>query len=311
MAERPSTAHTLINEWDVSSYIASRQWDLVSPLQTRVPGRSNIAEDQSTLSVLLPSQWKGGLLGGTSSPPTHLLSQSSASMLGVLESLRCGGFLLNSGGRVLSLNRVAFGCLGDGLLLCGERLTAADRTTDRQLQTVIASALTGQSDPTPFPAVVIQRHCRVPLLLRVIRPDHGEQPTPTWPGLLLLALDPGRRCEPSRAIMAQAFGLTSVEAEIAIGVGSGKTLAEIADEHAMKVGTVRAYSKRVFSKTYTRGQPELAALVTRLTFVVPQARVESGRTARRNLLGGETADLRLDAPRYKRQSAQQGGVEQP
>jgi DNA-binding CsgD family transcriptional regulator len=111
--------------------------------------------------------------------------------------------------------------------------------------------------------------------------------------------------------MAQAFGLTSVEAEIAIGVGSGKTLAEIADEHAMKVGTVRAYSKRVFSKTYTRGQPELAALVTRLTFVVPQARVESGRTARRNLLGGETADLRLDAPRYKRQSAQQGGVEQP
>lgn len=47
-----------------------------------------------------------------------LLAQSDTHeyILGVLDSLCCGGFLLDIGGRVLSLNSLALGCLGDALV---------------------------------------------------------------------------------------------------------------------------------------------------------------------------------------------------
>ncbi len=71
--------------------------------------------------------------------------------------------------------------------------------------------------------------------------------------------------------MTQAFGLTEAEADVAIGIVSGKSLAEIAAERGIKIGIVRARSKTVFAKTQTRGQAELTGVLTRLAFVVPRA----------------------------------------
>jgi len=68
----------------------------------------------------------------------------------------------------------------------------------------------------------------------------------------------------------QTFGLTPAEAEVAIGIAAGRTLAQIAAERGVKVGTVRAHSKTVFSKTQTRGQAELTGLLTRLAFLGTQ-----------------------------------------
>ena len=57
-----------------------------------------------------------------------------ASILSLLESLSCGGFLLDLRGRVLSLNMLAVGCLGDGLVLGGDHLSAIDRSADLRLR---------------------------------------------------------------------------------------------------------------------------------------------------------------------------------
>jgi DNA-binding CsgD family transcriptional regulator len=176
--------------------------------------------------------------------------------------LRCGGFVLDLGGRVLSLNAIAHDCLGDGLVLGGGRLRASDRATDQRLQLIVVSAMRRSVDPNAPTSIAIQRRSKLPLVIRAVRSEPGSA------GLLLLALDTELRREPAREMLTQAFGLTPVEADIAIGIGSGRTLAEIAVDRGIKIGTVRAYSKIVFSKTRTRGQVELTGLLTRLAFLV-------------------------------------------
>src|SRR5262245_47874182 len=121
-----------------------------------------------------------------------------ACMLNVLESLRYGAFLLDLRGRVLSLNMIAFGCLGDGLVLGGEHLSATDRDTDHRLQYVVGSAL--KSGSAPMSSVAVRRHARLPLVLRIVRLGDDAPQTPGSPRLLLLALDPELRPEPPRDI---------------------------------------------------------------------------------------------------------------
>ena len=89
--------------------------------------------------------------------------------------------------------------------------------------------------------------------------------------IVLLTLDPELWPEPSDAMLSQAFGLTQTEAEVAIGVVSGKTLPRIAADRGVKVGTIRAHLKAIFSKTDTRNQADLTRVLTRLAFLMPPA----------------------------------------
>jgi len=69
---------------------------------------------------------------------------------------------------------------------------------------------------------------------------------------------------------------------------AGKSLAQIAADRGIKIGTVRAHTKTVFSKTQTRGQAELAGALTRLAFFVPRIEDHVGPTpaATSHLVGG-------------------------
>jgi DNA-binding CsgD family transcriptional regulator len=182
--------------------------------------------------------------------------------------------LLDALGRVLSLNTVARCCLGHGLALNDERLSATDQATNHRLQDLIESAIAPIADPNLPISVAVRRRSRLPLVIRAIRPAERAGAMPGSANLLLLALDPELRREPPREILTQAFELTPAEADIAIGIASGKSLAEIATDRGVTIEAVRIHSKRVFSKTHTRGQPELAGLLTRLAFVAPQAQRE-------------------------------------
>lgn len=191
-----------------------------------------------------------------------------APILGLLDSLRCGGFLLDLCGRVLSLNIMALSCLGDGLVLGNEFLSATDRDTDRKLQYLVSATLSpsGMTPPTP---VAVQRCSRLPLVIRTFRLSAPVAGAPSA-AVLLLTLDPEQWPEPPREILMQTFGLTRAEADVAIGVASGKNLAEIAAERAVKIGTVRTHLKTVFAKTNTHSQADLTGALTRLAFLTPQ-----------------------------------------
>jgi DNA-binding CsgD family transcriptional regulator len=199
-------------------------------------------------------------------------------LLSVLEALRCGGVLLNHEGRVLSFNTTARGCLGDSLALAGEHLNALDRDSDRRLQRVVLATLNRHKADVPM-SVAVSRAARLPLVIHPIRLNEHAPHSVRSAWLLLLIFDPEVWSEIPHEVLSQAFGLTRTESEVAKGVVSGKALSKIAALRGVKVGTVRAHLKKVFSKTHTHGQADLTRVLTRLGVFMPQAERTTATTS--------------------------------
>ena len=192
--------------------------------------------------------------------------QAATCVLNLCQSLGHGGFLLGNGRGVLAYNRPAATYLGDGLALRGNRLTATDRASDVRLQASIGIALLSVESRDERRSVGIRRNLRPPFVVHIHRLVHE-----TPPKLLLVACDPELSPVPPASMLSDMFRLTPAEASVAVGIASGKQLAEIAADGGVKIETVRVHSKAIFSKTGTRGQAELAALVTRLASWSPVA----------------------------------------
>jgi DNA-binding CsgD family transcriptional regulator len=193
----------------------------------------------------------------------------AAHLLHIVALFQCGGFLLDPGGNVLSLNRIAEASLGNGLIVRGNRLMASDRASDARFKSVVelVSNVNGSAE-APATSVEIQRAGRLPLLAYLLRLDVGVRPAVNGASLLLITFDPEIRHAPATDMLTRLFDLTATEAEVAVGIGGGKRLDSIAAERGSKVDTVRVHSKKVFAKTRTRGQVELAALLARLAIVM-------------------------------------------
>jgi hypothetical protein len=186
----------------------------------------------SDLLVLVGRALDNMQVPSRSTIPTHIL--------GIFGSLRLGGFLLDLGGRVRCLNGLAPACLGDGLFLRGDHLCANDRATDRELEHIVSAAPRRKGGRVPL-SVAVQRRARLPLVIRAVDLEATEPVRAE--GLLLLVLDPELWPEPPHQILSATFGLTRREADVAIGVASNRTLAQIAADRGVKVGTVRAPSE--------------------------------------------------------------------
>lgn len=65
----------------------------------------------------------------------------------------------------------------------------------------------------------------------------------------------------SEASLRSRFHLTPAEAQIALGIAGGETLAAIAKARGASVSTARTQLKCVFAKTGTHRQAELVALL--------------------------------------------------
>jgi DNA-binding CsgD family transcriptional regulator len=198
-----------------------------------------------------------------------------ACLLHVFESFGCGGFLLDRERQLLFLNPTGVDCLGDGLMMRGKRVAATDRESDMRLQSLIEAALNATEDAHGSASVWVRRDSRLPLVVHVVRLQENVQPVLRGASVLLVVFDPECCQPPPPGMLIDLFGLTPAEASVAIGIVDGRHLIEIAVDRGVKVGTVRTYSKRVFSETRTRSQAELAALLTRLAF--PIARRCDGR----------------------------------
>ena len=190
-------------------------------------------------------------------------------VLAAIGLLRCGEFLLDDTRRVLLFNNIAADCLGHGLALRGEHLAATDHESNDRLQRLIRLACNSTESSNASATAAVRRSSRLPLAVRVLRLETAIQRAFNSASLLLLVFDPEVRQSPSLNMLSPLFGLSPAEARIAIGIARGKKLAEIAVDHGVKVGTMRAHSKTVFSKTGTRGQAELAALLARLAVLSP------------------------------------------
>lgn len=79
--------------------------------------------------------------------------------------------------------------------------------------------------------------------------------------MLLFVVDPAnRRSIPLGQIM-DAYGLTHAEARVALAVSSGNTVLETAQSLSLSPNTIKTHLRRVFAKTATGRQAELAGLI--------------------------------------------------
>jgi DNA-binding CsgD family transcriptional regulator len=81
---------------------------------------------------------------------------------------------------------------------------------------------------------------------------------------MVLVVDPGRAVPIQTQQLQRLFGLTTAEARIAQRLVQGEDLSTIATALAISRPTARTHLARIFGKTGTRRQAELAALLTRI-----------------------------------------------
>lgn len=179
--------------------------------------------------------------------------------------------LANQRGFVLQSNHRARRVLEqhDGLLLDENgHLVAADPHLAGELAELLR--LTGHPGPVaPAPAaqlLIPRRDFRRPLLVSVsllARPQ-AVSPGANLPTVTVQLLDPDPNTLPRPEVLQQLFDLTKSEAEVCRRLAAGLTVEETAVALFVSLNTVRTHLKRVLSKTNTRRQPELTALLNQI-----------------------------------------------
>ncbi|SFG06036.1 DNA-binding transcriptional regulator, CsgD family [Novosphingobium sp. CF614] len=139
----------------------------------------------------------------------------------------------------------------------GERLVAVNVEVQRKLA---AAAADMAEDPTlPARPLVLRESPRIEALL--MPAETSPVQTPGAPAVLaLLRLDRPRSSEGAKWL-AQAFDLPLREAELAMALADGHSIAEAAGAMGLTLETARNYSKRLYAKLGVRGQAELVRLV--------------------------------------------------
>lgn len=134
----------------------------------------------------------------------------------------------------------------------GERLRDLGARAEREL--MAAAAHFTREDPGPARPLLLFEHPRLEALLTTTT----DMPRRS---MLVLCRLPNARTAESVDRLASLFDLPHREAELAIALNEGLTLAEAAGHMGLTLETARNYSKRLFAKLGVRGQPELVRLV--------------------------------------------------
>jgi DNA-binding CsgD family transcriptional regulator len=135
----------------------------------------------------------------------------------------------------------------------GERLRDLGARAEREL-TAAATHLTGDAPGPPRPLLLLE-HPRLEALLT------ATTDTPRRAMLVLCRLPHARTAE-SVARLASLFDLPRREAELAVALNEGLSIAEAAERMGLTLETARNYSKKLYTKLGVRGQAELVRLVS-------------------------------------------------
>src|SRR5436309_5698523 len=137
--------------------------------------------------------------------------KAGATLLNVLEHMRCGALLLDEKGQVLFLNSCAEDCLSSasGKKCCSEDLR---EWAGRSIRKLLGDSLLRRRPHPPPSTITIRKHDRRPIVVHVVplseTADYGIQ-------TVLVFLDTNDVPYPSSEILAEVFQLTSAESRLA------------------------------------------------------------------------------------------------
>ena len=196
----------------------------------------------------------------------HITSQRDI-YAGAVDQLSVATIILDEKRRLLDTNALASALLkeADGLTLHGQQLRIDNRDTDRELQANLASVISAQQagETSVLKALRVPRTAgRAPLGL-VIRPvpmsEWGEGQA--GPSVAVFVSDPELQDSASQQTLGKLFGLSPAEANVAILLARGLSLAEISQVQNISPHTARAQLKSIFAKTGVSRQAELVRMV--------------------------------------------------
>ncbi len=172
-----------------------------------------------------------------------------------------GILVVGRGGRILDATGLAERALADetALFSAHGRLRARDAAADGRLR----ARFSGDGQPLPVPLVVPAGDGRHVALRELPADVAASLPAAAGAaGAAALLVEPVvQQVELCPRVVGSAFGLTAAEAEIAIELSKGATVAEVAERRRSAVSTVRTQVKSVLRKTGSRRQGELIAKI--------------------------------------------------
>jgi DNA-binding CsgD family transcriptional regulator/GAF domain-containing protein len=184
-----------------------------------------------------------------------------------VDKLSVGTIILDEQGRLLNTNSVARALLdeGDGLCLRRQQLHIEGRDINQKLQQCVVTIIAAQQrgETSLVRALRIPRSAGRADLGLVIRPVPSSQ----WsegqssPCAALFISDPDLRETASQQILTDLFELTPAEANLAIQLSKGLSLAEVSQVQNISQHTARAQLKSIFAKTGVSRQAELVRLI--------------------------------------------------
>ncbi len=190
---------------------------------------------------------------------------------GTINRMLLGIISFTRNGQILEMNQEAKRILGekDGIWLSGSTLTADSVQEGRELQRMLKQAFSEQGasaeeGPGVVQALSITRpsgRAKLGVLIRAIPLGQWSE-SRQRPGTVVFLRDPeSSGAQPSQELVRRLFGLTRMEAQLALLLTEGLTLDEAAEQMNVRRNTARTHLRSIFSKTGVTRQTMLVRLL--------------------------------------------------
>ena len=178
-------------------------------------------------------------------------------------------FVLDETGRVQRLNVAAELMIGrpDALKVIGGRLAAAGADASRMLDGVIRRALSADANVRSGGTLALATPDGPRSIQVTVAPVSAEHALPHRLGRMALvcASDLNSRSRLSGDRLQALFGLSPAEVRVALAIADGESPSAAAERFGVSFHTVRNQLTRIYEKTSTRGQADLAGLIWRVS----------------------------------------------
>ncbi len=189
-----------------------------------------------------------------------------------IDRLRRGVFMLDALGGVCFVNTAAGKMIAgaDGLRIRDGQLHVADAAAARRLAALQAEVLAPLSVPRMEGVVLVPRPSgRQPYVIILTRVPTLLAVQGVHPAVIGFITDPDADLALATQQLGGLFGLTPMEARIAVAIVSGKTLPAAARALGIRPSTARTHLKSVFDKTGIRSQTSLVRMLTEVARCLP------------------------------------------
>jgi DNA-binding CsgD family transcriptional regulator/PAS domain-containing protein len=181
----------------------------------------------------------------------------------VLDRFSDGVIVLDGGARVIFANAAARRYETEGVFGFRRQLSTWSLTHSQRLAELVRSASKGSAGGT----MSLPHGSDGQLLTLIVGPvrskdvgrlaDSGIKDA----AVLLFVVDPANRRSIPLGQLIDAYGLTRAEARVALAASSGNTVIESARLLGLSPNTIKTHLRRVFAKTATARQAELAGVI--------------------------------------------------